>query len=441
MQHHLLPALSGLIPYGSFLYKFMKSYKFFKRLLPDRLYNCNAAQRIYGSVHDDPMKILISTDFYTHNLGGVTTSVLALAKGLRSLGHEVKILTMSENNKTYLQDDVFAIRSFPAHYAPDMRFSLAMNDPLVERLVEWKPDIIHVQSEGSALLFARKIQRRCDIPLIMTCHTDYAYFVFGEARKRPLIKAITVISAAAVYHPAFRIIVPSKKALHFPFLQTFKDRLLVLPNGIDIKHPDRVLSSHEKTVMKGALGIRHGQKVLTAVTRLSKEKNIQELIGFLPALLEKEPETVLMIVGDGPYEKNLKELVMKLGLKQHVIFAGRIAADEVWRYYAIADVFVSASLFELHSMSYLEALSLGLPLLCHDDEALDGVLTDGYNGMRYRTRKEFVEKARKILQDDGLRNKMSQASLERAKDFTCESFAAKALKIYEDAISDWNRKA
>ena len=132
---------------------------------------------------------------------------------------------------------------------------------------------------------------------------------------------------------------------------------------------------------------------------------------------------------------------MKLGLKRHVIFAGRIAADEVWRYYSIADVFVSASLFELHSMSYLEALSLGLPLLCHDDEALDGVLTDGYNGMRYRTRKEFVEKARKILQDDGLRNKMSQASLERAKDFTCESFAAKALKIYEDAISDWNRKA
>ncbi|MCR4632710.1 MAG: glycosyltransferase [Erysipelotrichaceae bacterium] len=382
------------------------------------------------------MKILISTDFYMHNLGGVTTSVLALTKGLRCLGHEVKILTMSENNSSYSQGDVFAIRSFPAYYAPDMRFSLAVNDPLIERLIQWRPDIIHVQSEGSALLFARKIQRRCKIPLIMTCHTDYAYFVFGEARKRPLIKAFTVVSAAAVYYPASRIIVPSKKALHFPFLQTFKDRLLGLPNGIDIKHPDRVLSSHEKTVMKGALGIRYGQKVLAAVTRLSKEKNIQELIGFLPALLEKEPETVLMVVGDGPYEKKLKELVRKLSLGQHVIFAGRIDADEVWRYYAISDVFVSASLFELHSMSYLEALSLGLPLLCRDDEALDGVLIDGYNGMRYRTRKEFVEKARKILRNDGLRNKMSQASLKKAKGFTCESFAANALKIYEDTIRD-----
>ena len=73
------------------------------------------------------MKILISTDFYTHNLGGVTTSVIGLSAGLRSLGHEVRILTLSDNNTSTHEGDVYSIRSFSAEYSPDMRMSLAIS--------------------------------------------------------------------------------------------------------------------------------------------------------------------------------------------------------------------------------------------------------------------------------------------------------------------------
>jgi len=385
------------------------------------------------------MKILISTDFYTHNLGGVTTSVIGLSAGLRSLGHEVRILTLSGNNTSTHEGDVYSIRSFSAEYSPDMRMSLAISDPLLKELSEWHPDIIHVQSEGSALLFARRIQRHCHIPLIMTCHTDYAYFVFGENRDKALAKAIAIVSAVAIYVRAEKILVPSKKALRFPFLQTFKDRLLVLPNGIELEKHDQHLSDPEREELRSLLGIRKDKKVLVAITRLSKEKNIEELIEFFPALLKKVPEALLLIVGSGPDEDNLKNLAVKNKLQGKVLFAGRVPADKVWRYYAIGDLFVSASMFELHSMSYLEALAQSLPLVCHEDEALDGVLIDGYNGFVYNTCEEFTDSIARILHNDELRKKMADASYANAKEFSSESFASNALKIYQDVIEEWNR--
>ena len=386
------------------------------------------------------MKILISTDFYINNLGGVTTSVLALSRGLRTLGHEVRILTLSDHNESYKDGDDYYIRSFDAHYSPGVRMSVAINDPLLDELIEWHPDIIHVQSEASALTFATKIHKKCNVPLIITCHTDYAYFVFGKLKKVPLIKAITMISSWLFYHSIYKIVVPAKKALNFPFLQSFRDRLVVLPNGVELDKYNYSLSDQERLEMLKKLGISSNSKLLVSVTRLSKEKNIQELITYLPDLIEKIPEAVLLVVGDGPYKKKLRALVKELELEKHVIFAGRKSTKEIGRYFALGDIFVSASIFELHSMSYLEALVQGLPLLCRDDEALDGVLEDGYNGFVYRTREEFADGAYKLLTDHELHSRMSLASLQRAKVFSCENFAQNALEIYEDVISSYKKE-
>ena len=82
----------------------------------------------------------------------------------------------------------------------------------------------------------------------------------------------------------------------------------------------------------------------------------------------------LLIVGDGPYKKKLEKQAEKLQLRDSVIFSGRIPAEDVWRYYDAGDLFVSASTFEVHSMSYLEALASGLHMLCWADEYLTGVL-------------------------------------------------------------------
>lgn len=395
--------------------------------------------RQFVSVKKIIMKILIATDFYIHNLGGVTTSILALCAGLRKLGHEVKVLALSDRYESYRDHDDYFIRSFPVYYAPGMRMTLSFNDPLIEELIEWGPDIIHVQSESSANHIANKIQKKLNIPLIITCHTDYAYFVFGKNKEQAFNRKVAEYPGWFVYHSAFRIIVPAKKALHFSFLKQFSDRMIVLPNGIELEKYQLTLSPAQRQEMLKELGIDDNRKLLVSITRLSREKNIQEIISYLPALVEKVPEATMLIAGDGPYEKELRTLVSELKLEDHVIFAGRIASQDVWRYYALSDVFVSASLFELHSMSYLEALAQGLPLLCRADEALDGVLKHGYNGYIYNTAEEFTEYASRILTDDKLHNEMSSASLETVKHFSSDVFGQSAAKIYENVIAEWQK--
>ena len=88
-------------------------------------------------------------------------------------------------------------------------------------------------------------------------------------------------------------------------------------------------------------------------------------------------------------------------------------------------------------MSYLEALAQGLPLLCRQDEALDGVLEHGYNGFAYTSQDEFTDYACRILKDDGLRKSLSSGSLRIVQRFSAQAFAASALRVYEDTIREW----
>lgn len=381
------------------------------------------------------MKILIATDCYIFNMGGVTASILALCKGLRHRGHEVKTLSLSNRNESFREGDDYFIRSFPAFYYQEMRTSFAIHDPLIKELEEWGPDIIHAQTEGSARRFAIHIMHFCKAPLVMTCHTDYGYFVFGKLRGLPPVKFFMTTLGSILYKDAIKLTVPSQKAAGFPFVQGAHNRLTVVPNGMEIEKYQKKLSAEERKSLRASLGIGENTGTLVCISRLSKEKNIRELIEYFPDVLKKMPDARFVIVGDGPDKQHLEKMVEKLELQDKIIFTGRIPADEVWRYYALGDVFVSASTFEVHSMSYLEALAGGLPMLCREDTALLGVLDPGKNGYMYRSLQEFVDYAVKLLSDDAFRKTMADCSLKKSEEFSCDAFADSMLRVYEEAIT------
>ena len=382
------------------------------------------------------MKILISTDCYVFNTGGITASVLVLCAGLRRRGHEVKTLSLSDRNTSFRDKDDYFIRSFPAFYYPGMRMSFAVRDPLLSELEEWGPDLIHIQTEGTPRRMALAIGRRCGAPVVMTCHTDYGHFVFGRYRSLSPVKGILRTAGRILYRQADRVTAPSRKAAGFPFLYSVRDRLTVVPNGMETEKYKKHMPEDERRAFRASLGIGDRAGVLVTVSRLSKEKNVQELISFLPGLIKKAPDSKLLIVGDGPYRKALEKLTDTLRLSDSVVFAGRIPPQDVWRWYDAGDLFVSASTFEVHSMSYLEALASGLPLLCRADDALEGVLEQEKNGLIYHSEEEFDDFAARILGDGILRTDMGRCSSLKAEDFSSDSFADAMLSVYEDAIND-----
>ena len=163
-----------------------------------------------------------------------------------------------------------------------------------------------------------------------------------------------------------------------------------------------------------------------------------EILQFFPDLLRVLPEAQLVIVGEGPDRKRLEHFCAQNGLTERVCFTGRVPPEEVYRYYAMGDVFVSASTFELHSMSYLEAMACGLPLVCREDSCLRGVLENGENGFSYRDEQEFIDAVRKILESDALRERMSAEALRRAEASGNQDFVERTLALYRSVWASFS---
>ncbi len=372
--------------------------------------------------------------------GGITVSVLALCAGLRRRGHEVKVLSLSNSNKSFRKGDDYFIRSLPAFYYPDMRISFAVRDPLIDELVGWRPDLVHVQTESTARLIGLRIAKRCRVPVVITCHTDYGHFVFGKFKLTAPVRLLLRTAGKILYRGADKVVAPSEKAAAFPFLEGVRERISVVPNGMLTEKYRKHYSPDERRAFRSSLGIPDGTGVLLVLSRLSKEKNVREVITYFAGLLGSDPDTRLLIVGDGPDRKKLERLAQKPGLTRRVIFTGKVPSEDVWRFYDASDLFVSASTFEVHSMSYFEALANGLPMLCRADEALTGVLEHGKNGMIYQNEPQFTEYAHRVLRDVELRESMRRHSLRIADGFSADAFAAAMLSVYDETTDKYKSK-
>jgi 1,2-diacylglycerol 3-alpha-glucosyltransferase len=376
------------------------------------------------------MKILITTDEYIGKINGVTTSVLTLKEELIKKGHEVRVLALSQDRKSMILNGDYFIGSFVILKKTQDRFTFKWNDKLIKKIICWKPDIIHAQSEFATYLLARKIAKACNIPIIHTCHAMYEYYTDYFFPNKKIGKKIIEILSNKIYNKSKLLIVPSlklKKAIENYNVNT---RIEVIPTGIDIENYQKKLAMNEKKKILEKLKIFDTNKILVLVSRLNEEKNIDEIISFMPNLLLKDGEVKLIIVGDGPYRKTLEEKVKRLKITNNVFFTGMIAHEEIYKYYQLGNIFVCASQSESQGLTYIEALANKLPLVCKKDLCLTGIIEEGINGYMFDDEKQFEESILKILNDKKLQNRMKKNSYNKMDKFTKEQFCNLIEKEY-----------
>lgn len=379
------------------------------------------------------MKILLTSDWYIPAVNGVVASVLNLSKGLKERGHEVRILTLSQTHRSYVQDGVTYIGSLPAGIVyPGARLRAALSKKEIRELLEWGPDVVHSNCEFSTFLLARKIAVRLDVPLIHTYHTVYEnythYFSPSKQWGRKMVKTLTRHIAAQTDC----LIAPTQKVKNLLCDYHVFQPVCVVPTGIEQERFQTQGGDAGREAMREQLGIPTGHTVLVFVGRLAKEKNCGEL---LKAVFGFRHEAVtLLIVGDGPCRRELERQAESLGLGGQVIFTGMAPPEEVGRYYHAADLFVSASASETQGLTYLEALSCGLPMICRRDECLRGVLLDGVNGWQYGTEEEFSDRLKMFLENPGIRSELSCEAARIGRGFSISSFAENAEQVYREQI-------
>lgn len=107
-----------------------------------------------------------------------------------------------------------------------------------------------------------------------------------------------------------------------------------------------------------------------------------------------------------------------------------VPPEEVPLYYLLANIFVTASTSETQGLTYIEALASGLPVVCRYDEAVEGLISNGFNGYMYRNKDEFKQSLKALLNKSDnigeLRIK-AKSSVER---FSLDVFASEVERLY-----------
>ncbi|SFD34380.1 glycosyltransferase family 4 protein [Clostridium uliginosum] len=380
------------------------------------------------------MKILITTDTYSPMINGVVTSINNLYKELKYKGHDVKVLTLSHTGDERVDGDVYYLKSIKIGVYPDARIKVPLHNKLINEVVKWKPDVIHSQTEFSMMLVSKYIANKLNIPHIHTYHTMYEnyldYLLGGKIINKSTSAKITKI----LLNSLNGVIAPTEKTKNTLLSYGVNKPIYVVPTGIDLSRFQQEISLEEKQEIMSELQINQGDRIIAYVGRIAEEKNISEILTLLPCVIKEFKNIKLLIVGGGPYLNKLKNQVKEQNIKDNVIFTGMINAEEVYKYYKMAEIFVTASTSETQGLTYIEALSSGCPVVCKYDACIDGVIEQGKNGFSYKEKCEFTYYINKILRDTYLRDRMRKEAIIKANEYSSNIFANKVLDNYSGII-------
>lgn len=123
-----------------------------------------------------------------------------------------------------------------------------------------------------------------------------------------------------------------------------------------------------RTLVRRELGLDAGI-VIGHVGRFHEQKNHRFLIDTFSHVLAREPSAMLLLIGDGPLEPDIRREISHRGLSGHVLMPGTF--HDISRIYQAMDVFVLPSLFEGLGMVAIEAQAVGVPTLVSDTVSME----------------------------------------------------------------------
>ena len=397
------------------------------------------------------MKIGIFTDQFYPIISGVVTSIKMLYEGLEKLGHEVYVITFhtGDDNLDQKQKDELNTKNiiyvkghkYPFKAVEDYKYAFRFKKAIKD-IGELNLDIIHVQTEFSIAKLAKKVSKKYKIPLVHTLHTsykDYICYLFPKLDKvfhRPMVFLFRRLFTNPIIKKASYEILPTKKVLKdFKLYYKKKKDIAIIPTGIDI---DSFLAKNTKEETINELRLKHNIKpddfIFIYVGRTSSEKNIKDLIKSFGNAFGDNDKAKFIIVGGGPELEELKECASAQKNKDNIIFTGLIEWDYVHNYYQMADVFLNASVSETQGLTYIEALASGITPLVRNDEVLDDVIIDGYNGLLFNSNDELVEKMKYLFNNKDELLKIKNNTVESSYKFSKEIFVSSVLEIYEKVL-------
>jgi len=206
----------------------------------------------------------------------------------------------------------------------------------------------------------------------------------------------------------------------------------LVPNGINLTTFSKLNYTHIK---KNDFGLQEDCMIVSYVSRLDIGKNHICLLNAWVQVIEKFPNSILCLAGDGVIKNELKEYVKILGIEQKVTFLGMI--DSVASLLSITDIAVFPSQFEGLPISLIEKLAMGLPVITSDIDVFKEVIIENENGFicNVNNSDDYADKMILLLGNEELRSYIGKNAIETAKKFDIKRIVNETLHFYEEALS------
>ncbi|MBK8909385.1 MAG: glycosyltransferase family 1 protein [Rhodospirillales bacterium] len=279
-----------------------------------------------GADRQDGARILLVTDAWYPQVNGVVRTLEALRSRLVLSGREVRYVTPE------------GFRSVPCPTYPEIRLSVASPGTMGQIIGDFRPNAIHIATEGPLGLSARNWCRRHGLPFTTAFHTRFPEYIHARWR----IPATWTYAWLRWFHrPSSGVMVATQSIEDDLAARGFR-RIRRWTRGVDTA----LFRPRPKN------GLPYPRPISLFVGRVSVEKNIEDF-------LRLDIDGTKVVVGDGPQRAALRARY------PDVVFAGAKEGEELAQYYAAADVFVFPSRTDTFGLVMLEALACGVPVAAY----------------------------------------------------------------------------
>lgn len=269
-------------------------------------------------------------------------------------------------------------------------------------------DLIHCHDWLTAPIGTR-LRSILGKPLVFNIHLPQAFESYQCIEKLGLVDADLVLVNSWAIHEELQ-------ARKLPLR-----RVEIVPNGVDLA-----------TFQPGADWPTDDGYVLF-VGRLVAQKGVTFLLEALSVVLQRCPDTRLLVVGDGELELFLKRITRYLGIPHRVTFLDWTTGPDLVSLYQRAKFVVVPSYYEPFGIVALEAMACGRAVIASRTGGLAEIVTDGVNGflVEVGNHLQLAQRMVNLIQDRERRESMGNAARERAAGFSWDRVSAETLALYE----------
>lgn len=362
---------------------------------------------LYGSLrelyHGDKIVIIypVKYDF----------NIISLIKGQTRLQKLKRKLRWNINDFQIEIFPYFAAWRIRNLHALISRSIFFMNRVRIKGLFEtYRFNIIHARFIFADGMLAYLIKRKYNIPYVISTHDELFYFKHFYSRRM-----------------AFRILRDASYVLPVSYVNATYFTTHGIENVQQIPHGiyDTFIRPQRKEANRNV-------KILT-ICRLLKYKNVDKVILALSKLLHTHDFTYTLI-GKGPEKEYLQGLVYSCGLAEFVSFVDEVPHEQISNEMYQYDIFILPSYFEAFGRVYIEAMAMGIPIICAKESGIFGLFTDGVEGIAvdHTNVEEISSTLAFLIENQRERLRIGRNGQELVKNYTWENIAQKLYQTYLD---------